>query len=112
VTTADSSGSRSQVTQTVTNIRTAVDACRSAYVAQQNWVTKDNAYTAYQAKVTAAKHKHPTGGTAKLGPAPPSPGPRPLAAGQRPPSPGGVCPASTAFGIPASALTPAAAGSS
>jgi PPM family protein phosphatase len=112
VTTADSSGSRSQVTQTVTNIRTAVDACRSAYVAQQNWVTKDNAYTAYQAKVTAAKHKHPTGGTAKLGPAPPSPGPRPLAAGQQPPSPGGVCPASTAFGIPASALTPAAAGSS
>jgi PPM family protein phosphatase len=112
VTTADSSGSQSQATQTVANIRAAVDACHSAYVAQQNWVVKDNAYTAYQAKVAAAKRKHPTGGTANLGPAPPSPGPRPLAAGQRPSSPGGVCPPSTAFSIPASTLTPTPTGSS
>jgi serine/threonine protein phosphatase PrpC len=107
VTTSVSSGSQSQATQTVANIRTAVDACRSAYVMQQNWVPKENAYTAYQAKVTAAKRKHPTGSTANLGPAPPNPGPRPLAAGQRPSSAGGVCPPSTAFGISASALTPA-----
>jgi len=112
VTTAVSSGSQSQATRTVANIRAAVDACDSAYMTQKNWVTKENAYTAYQAKVTAAKRKHPTGSTANLGPQPPNPGPQPLAAGQVPGSAGGVCPPSTAFGIPASALTPASSGAS
>jgi protein phosphatase len=112
VATAGSTGSQSQVTQTVTNIRTAVDACRTAYLTQQNWVTRDNAYTAFQAKVAAAKRKHPTGSTANLGTPPPNPGLAPLGAGQRPSGTGGLCPPSTAFNIPASALTPTPPGSS
>ena len=112
VTTAGSTGSQSQVSQTVMNIRSAVDACRAAYTTQQDWVTKENAYNAYRARVAAARAKHPTGGTPNLGPPPPNPGPRPIAAGQRPSGSGGLCPPSTAFGIPASALTPAATGSS
>ena len=79
---------------------------------QELWVSKENAYRAYQAKVAAAKRKHPTGGTANLGPQPPNPGPSPLAAGERPSGTGGTCPPPEAFGIPASALTPAPSGSS
>jgi len=109
VATAGSTGSQSQVSQTVTNIRTAVEACRAAYTAQQDWVTKDKAYNAYRARVAAAKGKHPT---ANPGPVVPNPGPQPLAAGQRPTGTGGLCPPSTAFNIPASVLTPAAPGSS
>ena len=111
VATAGSRGSQSQVSQTVMNIRTAVDACRTAYTAQQTWVTKENAYTAFQAKVAAAKRKHPTGGTANLGTPPPNPGLAPLAAGQRPSGTGGLCPPSTAFNIRARALTPTVPGS-
>jgi len=113
VATAASMGSQSQVTQTVMNIRTAVDACRAAYLTQQNWVTRDNAYNAYRAKVAAAKGKHPPAGTA-ANPGPPvaNPGPPPLGAGQRPSGDGGVCPPATAFDIPASTLTPAPPGSS
>jgi len=109
VATAGSTGSQSQVSQTVTNIRTAVEACRAAYAAQQDWVTKDKAYNAYRARVAAAMGKHPT---ANPGPVVPNPGPQPLAAGQRPTGTGGLCPPSTAFNIPASVLTPAAPGSS
>jgi len=109
VATAGSTGSQSQVSQTVTNIRTAVEACRAAYTAQQDWVTKDKAYNAYRARVATAKGKHPT---ANPGPVVPNPGPQPLAAGQRPTGTGGLCPPSTAFNIPASVLTPAAPGSS
>jgi len=118
VATAASMGSQSQVTQTVMNIRTAVDACRAAYLTQQNWVTRDNAYNVYRAKVAAAKAaaakgKHPPGGTA-ANPGPPvaNPGLPPLGAGQRPSGDGGVCPPATAFDIPASTLTPAAPGPS
>jgi hypothetical protein len=99
------------VSQTVTNIRTAVDACRAAYLTQYNWVTKENAYNTYRARVAAAR-KNPTGGAANPGPPVPNPGPPPLGTGQRPSGTGGVCPASTAFNIPASALTPAATRSS
>ncbi len=112
VTTAASSGSQSQVSRTVANIRTAVDECRDAYTAQQDWVTKDNTYSAYQAKVAAARRKHPTGSIANLGPAPPNPGARPLGDDQRPSSTGGECPPPTAFDIPADTLTPTASGSS
>jgi PPM family protein phosphatase len=113
VATAGSTGSQSQVTQTVMNIRTAVDACRTAYLTQQNWVIRDNAYNAYRARVAAAKAKHPTGGTA-ANPGPPvtNPGPPPLGAGQRPSGDGGVCPPAAAFDIPAGSLTPAGPGSS
>jgi PPM family protein phosphatase len=112
VQTAESSGSLAQVSQTVTNIGAAVNECRDQYTTLENWVTKDNAYQAYQAKVAAAKRKHPAGSTASLGPAPPNPGPQPFGAGQRPTGAGGICPPSQAYGIPASALTPASSGSS
>jgi PPM family protein phosphatase len=112
VTTAGSMGSQSQVNQTVMNIRTAVEACRAAYAAQQTWVTKDNAYTAYQAKVAAAKRKRPPASTASLGAPQPNPGPPPLGTGERPSGTGGLCPPSTAFNIPSSALMPTAPGSS
>ena len=112
VKTADSSGSLAQVRQTVINIDTAVNACRAQYAMQELWVSKENAYHAYQAKVAEAKKKHPGGGTANLGPQPPNPGPSPLAAGQRPSGTGGLCPPPEAFGIPASVLTPAPSGSS
>jgi protein phosphatase len=112
VTTAGSMGSQSQVSQTVMNIRAAVDACRAAYAAQQAWVAKDSAYTTYQAKVAAAKRKHPPASIASLGTPPPNPGPPPLGIGERPSGTGGVCPPSTAFNIPSSALTRAAPGSS
>ena len=112
VKTADSSGSLTQVHQTVTNIDTAVTQCRTQYAMQELWVSKENAYRAYQAKVAAAKRKHPTGGTANLGPPPPNPGPSPLAAGQRPSGTGGMCPPPEAFDIPASTLTPAPSGPS
>ena len=79
---------------------------------QELWVSKENPYRAYQAKVAAAKQKRPTGSTANLGPQPPNPGPSPLAAGERPSGTGGTCPPSEAFGIPASVLTPAPSGSS
>jgi serine/threonine protein phosphatase PrpC len=111
VKTADSSGSLAQVHQTVTNIDMAVTECRTQYAMQEKWVSKENAYQAYQAKVAAAKRKHPTGSTGNLGPQPPNPGPSPLAAGERPSGTGGTCPPSEAFGIPASVLTPAPSGS-
>jgi PPM family protein phosphatase len=112
VTNPDGTGSLSQAETTAGNVQAAVDECRSAYEAQKNWVTADNAYTRYQAKVAAAKKKHPAGSIANLGPPPPNPGPQPLAAGQRPSSTGGVCQPPEAYGIPASALTPAPSGSS
>jgi PPM family protein phosphatase len=112
VTNPDSTGSLSQAQTTVGNVQAAVDECRTAYLAQKNWVAADSAYTKYQAEVAAAKKKHPAGSVANLGPAPPNPGPRPLGAGQRPSSTGGTCPPSTAFGIPATALIPAPSGSS
>jgi PPM family protein phosphatase len=109
---ADSSGSLPQMRQTVANISTAVNACREAYTAQQTWVAKHDAYTAWQARVAAARRKHPAGGTVNLGTPPPNPGPAPLGTGERPSGTGGLCPPSTAFNIPASALTPPAPGSS
>jgi PPM family protein phosphatase len=108
----EGTGSLSQAQTTASNVQTAVNQCRNAYLAQKNWVTADSAYTKYQAKVAAARKKHPSGGVANLGPQPPNPGPQPLAAGQRPTSSGGVCQPPEAYGIPASALTPAPSGSS
>jgi hypothetical protein len=110
VKTAYSSGSLAQVQQTVMNIAAAVDECRAQYAKQENWVSQENAYSAYQAKVAAAKQRGLS--TANLGPPLPNPGPRPLAAGQRPSGTGGTCPSPVAFGIPASALTPTPPGSS
>jgi PPM family protein phosphatase len=105
VKTAYTSGSLSEVQRAVANIRSAVNACRDQYQALQNWVTADNAYARYQAEVAQAKRKKPPAGIANLGPQPPRPGPQP-------PGAGATCPSSQEFGIPASALVPAAPGPS
>ncbi len=81
----------------VTNVRSAVSTCQQQYTALKNWVQLDNAYQA--ALTQFNKNKKP----AKDKPKPPP---------ARPAQPAQTCPASTAFGIPASALAPAAAGSS
>jgi len=109
-------GSLSQAQTTVGNVSAAVSQCRDRYLAQENWVPKENTYQAklkqYQAKLAAAK-RHPTGGTPpKPGPPPASPGPAPIAAGQRPSGAGGLCPLPAAYNIAASALIPAPPGSS
>ena len=107
VKTAGSSGSLAQAHLTVMNIATAVAQCQDQYTSQRNWIIKENEYNAYQARAAAAKRKHPTSSTANLGPSATNPGAPPLGAGRRPTGTGGTCPPSTAFGIPASALTPA-----
>jgi serine/threonine protein kinase len=92
---ADSTGSLTQVRGTVANIGVAVDNCRNAYVALRNWAIAEDKY---QAAVAQANHQH------KSTKAIPKPG-------AQPPGAGPMCPSSRAFGIPASALAPVAAGS-
>jgi PPM family protein phosphatase len=96
VKTAYSAGSLTQVRSTVANIRTAVESCRNAYVALQNWAVAVDKYNAAVAQ--AHKSRKPTSNIPK----PPA----------QPAAPTAMCPPSTAFNIPASALTPAPAGSS
>jgi len=96
VKTAYSTGSLAQMRQTVANIQAAVDNCRNAYAAVQNWAT---ATTKYNTEVAQAKTDHKS--TKGI----PNPGPRPADAGA-------MCPSPAAFGIPASTLTPTPAGSS
>ena len=113
VTPSGSAGGRSQVLTAVATVRTAVNECKSAYLAQAQWVTIDNAYTKYQAAVAANKRKHPPASIASLGQAPPKPGQRPLPEGQLPSSAGGgQCPQPGAFHIQPGTLTPTAPGSS
>jgi protein phosphatase len=113
VQTAGSTGSLTQMNQTVASIGAAIDDCHSQYTMWANWVTKDNKYQTYQAKVAAARRKHPTGSIANLGPPPPNPGLQPFTTpDQRATGVGGTCPPSTEFNISVSALTPAAPGSS
>jgi PPM family protein phosphatase len=80
----------------VTNVRSAVSTCQQQYTALQNWVQADNAYQAALAQFN--KNKKPAKDKPKAPPA-------------RPAQPAQTCPASTEFGVPASALVPAAAGS-
>jgi serine/threonine protein kinase len=96
VKTANSTGSLAQVRATVENIRTAVDSCRAAYAAREDWATAVNKYEAEVAQ--AAKAKKPTTNIARP-PVQPAPA-------------GATCSPSAAFGIPASALAPAGSGSS
>jgi PPM family protein phosphatase len=105
VKTAYASGSLGEVQRIVTNVRSAVNACRDQYQALQAWVTADNAYTKYLAEVAQAKRKKPPAGIASLGPQPPKPGPQPSGAAT-------MCPSSQEFGIAASALAPAGPGRS
>ena len=90
-----STGSLSQVRQTVTNIQTAVDTCRTAYPALAIWQTEETTYNSEVAQ--AKKAKKPINAI-------PKPGVQPL------PAPA-MCPPSTAYGIPVSALPSAATGS-
>ena len=97
---AYASGSLDQVQRTVSTIRADVTWCQDQYAALRDWVPRENAYRAYQAAVILARqHKKSPPAVVVLNP------------GSQPPSPAAVCPASAAFGIPASAL-PAATGSS
>jgi protein phosphatase len=96
VKTAYGTGSLAQVRQIVANIQAAVTLCQQQYTALQDWVTADNEYQAEVAQ--ARQQKKPV--NAILGP------------GLPPPRAGAMCPSSQAFGIPASALVPAAAGHS
>ena len=76
----------------VNNVRTAVGQCHDQYVALATWVVQEDTY---QAKVTLTQKQHkPTKNIVKPGP--------------KPDNAGAMCPSSTAFGIPASALVPAA----
>ena len=81
----------------VTNVATAVATCRQQYTALRDWAQQETAYRA----ALAAFNKNSKKTTKDKPPKEPSP----------PSQPAQSCPPSTAFGIPASALVPAAAGS-
>jgi serine/threonine protein phosphatase PrpC len=86
--------SLSDAQQIVANVRTAVDACHEQYRALQVWTSAEKTY---QAQVKQAhQQKKPVKTIAGPGP--------------RPPRQDATCAPSTAFGIPASAITTAAAG--
>jgi PPM family protein phosphatase len=100
VKTTDAASSLSNAQAIVANVRTQVTACQQQYTQLKDWVTQENAYQAALAQAKQAKQaKKPA---PKV---PPNPGPQPSKAD-------GMCPPSTAFGIPASALAPAATGRS
>jgi hypothetical protein len=92
----DAAGSLHDAQAIVANVRSAVTTCRQEYTALQDWVKLENAYQAQLAQFN--KNKKP----AKDKPKPPS---------AQPPKAAPMCPASTAFGIPASDLVPAPSGS-
>jgi protein phosphatase len=103
----DSSGNLRQAQTMATTIGAAVTQCHGTYITQETWVQNENKFTAWQAKVTAFKHKHPTGRIATLGTPVANPGPPTIPAGQRPSSAGGgLCPQPGVYGIQPSALVP------
>ena len=85
----------------VQNARHAADTCHQDYVALQDWVTRENAYQ--HALTVFNKSNSNSKKPAKDKPTPPAPAPTPAPSS---------CPAPTNYGIPSSALQPAAAGSS
>jgi serine/threonine protein phosphatase PrpC len=92
----DAASSLSSAQAIVTNVRNAVNSCLQQYTALQSWVVQENAY---QEAVTRAQQQHkPTNKIQKPGP--------------QPPKAAAMCPPSTAFGIAASDLVPAATGRS
>ena len=96
----DAASSLSSAQAIVANVRNAVNACKQAYLDRQAWVARDNLYQAYRTRVAEAAraHKEPPATVANPGAEPPPAGP--------------MCPPSTVFGIAATDLVPAAAGSS
>jgi PPM family protein phosphatase len=78
----------------VTNVQKAVSECLQQYTRLKDWVT---AQTSYLNAVTRAQQLHKsTKGIVNQ-------------AGQKPPAPSGMCPPSTAYGIPADAIATASA---
>ncbi len=92
----DAASSLSSAQAIVANVRNAVNGCLQQYTALQAWVTQENAY---QAAVNRARQQHKNANTIS------KPGPQPLKAAA-------MCPPSTAFGIAAGDLVPAATGHS
>ena len=86
----DTVSSLSDAQAIVSNVRTAVSACRQQYATLRDWVTKDDAYLA--AIALAKREKKPTGTI--------------VAPGPQPPRASAACPAPASFGIAASALVP------
>ena len=86
----DAASSLSNAQAIVSNVRSAVSACRQQYTTLRDWVKKDDAYVA--AIALAKREKKPTGTI--------------VAPGQQPPRPAAACPAPANFGIAASALVP------
>jgi protein phosphatase len=82
----------------VSNVQKAVNSCRDQYAALRDWVKQEDKYRADLAAFNKNNKK-----TAKD---------KPPTEPRRPSAPSTSCPPSTAFGIPSSALSPAAAGSS
>jgi protein phosphatase len=95
----DAASSLSSARAIVTNVRSAVSTCKQAYLDRQAWVASDRLFKAYQAAVAVARkqHKKPPAAVA-------SPGAEPAPAGS-------MCPPSTAFGVAAADLVPAAGAS-
>ena len=94
----DAASSLSNAQAIVTNVRSAVTTCQQQYTALQDWVTRTTPTRPpwRVAKASSTRSRRTT---------------RPSRARSRP-RPAPMCPASTAFGIAASALVPAATGRS
>jgi len=92
----DAASSLAQAREIVGTIRSAVNLCQQQYAAVQTWVTAENKYRG--ALALAKLRKKPATSIPKPGP--------------QPPKAGAQCPPSQAFGIPASAIVPAATGRS
>jgi hypothetical protein len=88
----DAASSLSGARSIVTTLGSGAETCRQGYNNLAAWVQKENQHVAAAAAATRAHHKPPAD-----------------TSGPRPPLPGG-CPPSTAYNIPVSAITVAAAG--
>jgi protein phosphatase len=88
--------SLSEAQRIVANVRAAVSTCQQQYTALKTWVSEQKTY---QTEVALAKRLRKPVHTI------PKPGPQP-------PRAGAMCPPSTAFGIPASAIAATATGRS
>ena len=79
----------------VVNIQSAVNRCQQQYAALQTWATRENEY---QAQLRAKPKTKPANGIQNPGP--------------QPPKADAMCPPSSAFSIPASAIAPPVTGHS
>ena len=94
----DAASSLGDARAIVANVQSAVTSCLQQYTQLRDWVTKENAYLAAQARAKLAKQAKQAKKPAPS--VPPNPG-------QQPPKAAAMCPPSTAFGIAASDLVSA-----